>query len=131
LTAGPNCIEVTHAPPQLDGAVISLGQDNRAGSGPLPASSRRRPSSRVSATNGSQSSGIVCRGGDVSSFAAAIRDLSDPVRRAAFSAAARRYAERHSWEESLAPVYALYRTKCSPTTAAANAHKTAQAIPVR
>ena len=56
-------------------------------------------------------SGLVCPGGDVASFAAAIQELSDPNRRASFSAAALRYAERRSWEESLAPVYALYRTK--------------------
>ena len=54
-------------------------------------------------------SGIVCRGGEVTVFATAIQELGDPQRRASFSAAARRYAERRSWEESLAPVYALYR----------------------
>jgi glycosyltransferase involved in cell wall biosynthesis len=53
--------------------------------------------------------GCVCRGGDVAAFANAIQELSDPARRAALSAAARRYAESRSWEESLSPVYALYR----------------------
>jgi glycosyltransferase involved in cell wall biosynthesis len=76
-------------------------------------------------------SGIVCRGGDVASFATALQDLSDPVRRVAFSAAARRYAESRSWEESLEPVYALYRAKRSPATAADSPHERAQAIPVR
>jgi len=63
-------------------------------------------------------SGFVCRGGDVISFATAIQQLSDPSRRAAFSEAARRYAESRSWEASLAPVYALYRARRSRATAA-------------
>lgn len=75
-------------------------------------------------------SGLVCRGGDVAAFAAAIHELSDPVRRASFSAAARRYAESRSWEESLAPVYALYRTKRSLAPAAESARDTSHAVPV-
>jgi glycosyltransferase involved in cell wall biosynthesis len=73
-------------------------------------------------------SGIVCRGGDVSSFAGAIQELSNPDRRAAFSAAARRYAESRAWEASLAPVYALYRTKHSRATVADNARETSHAL---
>ena len=76
-------------------------------------------------------SGIVCRGDDVASFATAIQDLSDPVRRASFSAAARRYAKGRSWEESLAPVYALYRANRSPAIAASGARETVRAVPVR
>jgi glycosyltransferase involved in cell wall biosynthesis len=63
-------------------------------------------------------SGIVCRGGDLSSFAAAVQELGDPARRRSFGAAARRYAESRSWEESLRPVYALYRAAPARATAA-------------
>ena len=63
-------------------------------------------------------SGIVCRGGDPSSFVAAVQELSDPARRGSFGAAARRYAESRSWEESLRPVYALYRAAPARATAA-------------
>jgi glycosyltransferase involved in cell wall biosynthesis len=63
-------------------------------------------------------SGIICRGGDVSAFAAAVQTLSDPVRRERFAAAARRYAESRSWEEALRPVYALYRAAHARAAAA-------------
>ena len=55
-------------------------------------------------------SGIVCRGGDVTSFASAVQELSDPGRRASFSAAARRYAESRSWVTSLAGVCGVPRS---------------------
>jgi glycosyltransferase involved in cell wall biosynthesis len=72
---------------------------------PVIVSDRGGPSENM--INGE--SGIVCRAGDPSSFAAAIQELSDPVRRVRADAAARRYAESRSWEESLRPVYTLYR----------------------
>jgi glycosyltransferase involved in cell wall biosynthesis len=53
--------------------------------------------------------GMVCRGGDPSSFAVAVQSLTDPARRLSFGTAARRYTESRSWEASLRPVYALYR----------------------
>jgi glycosyltransferase involved in cell wall biosynthesis len=75
-------------------------------------------------------SGIVCRGGDVTSFASAVQELSDPGRRASFSAAARRYAESRSWETSLAPVYAVYRAADTRAAVAGGARETSQALPV-
>ena len=54
--------------------------------------------------------GRVCRGGDADDLARALIDLaSDPARRGAMSAAARRYASSRRWERAFAPLYDAYR----------------------
>ena len=55
-------------------------------------------------------SGFVCRGGQVEDFTDAIVGLaSNPARRRAMAAAARRYALSRRWEQALAPLYDAYR----------------------
>jgi len=63
--------------------------------------------------------GLVCEAGRVDVFADAAEQLAKPDRRARFSAAARRYAAGRSWEQSLAPLWALYR-QAAPDPSRAN-----------
>ena len=56
-------------------------------------------------------SGFVCRGGQMEDFTDAIVGLaSNPARRRAMAAAARRYALSRRWEQALAPLYDAYRS---------------------
>ncbi len=59
--------------------------------------------------------GRVFRGGDAGGLAEAVIDLAtNPARRRALSAAARRYAESRRWEQAFAPLYDAYREVAAP-----------------